>query len=316
MSHRPIKIFSGSSHPDLANEIAKELDMEVSGMHISRFACNEIYAKPDESVRGCDLFVLQTASSNVNEDLMELFIILDSLKRSFAGRIHVVMPHYAYARQDRVATPREPISAKLVADLISTAGADHLITIKLHSDQEQGFFDFPVDNVNTKKLFAQYFEGKKLKDLVIVSPDEGGAKDAKKFADVLGADLAIIHKSRPEHNKSEVTHVVGDVEGKTCLIYDDMIDTAGSVTAAKKALINMGANQDVYLAATHAVFSDPAIERFKEAKFKEVVVTNSIAVSEEKQFEGLTVLSVAPLLARVIRSVNENRSVTNAMDLN
>ncbi len=314
MPHRQIKIFSGSSHPELAENIAKELDIEVSGMYISRFACNEIYTKPSESIRGGDVFVVQTASSNVNEDLMELFIILDSMKRSFAGKIHVVMPHYAYSRQDRVATPREPISAKLVADLMSTAGADHLITMKLHSDQEQGFFDFPVDNVNTKKLFAKYFEEKGLKDLVVVSPDAGGAKDAKKFADRLGADLAIIHKSRPGHNQTEVTHVVGDVDGRTCLLYDDMIDTAGSVTAAKKALIGMGANEDVYLAATHAVFSGPAIDRFKEAKFKEVVVTDSIPLTDDRKFEGLTVLSVAPLLARVIRNVNEDRSVTSAMD--
>ncbi len=244
---------------------------------------------------------------------MELFIILDSLKRSFAGRIHVVMPHYAYARQDRVATPREPVTAKLVADLISTAGADHVITMKLHSDQEQGFFNFPVDNVNTEKLFADYFLKKKIKDLVAVSPDAGGAKDAKMFADRLGANLAIIHKSRPSHNKSEVTHVVGDVKGRTCVLYDDMIDTGGSVTAAKDALLKMGARKDIYLAATHAVFSDPATKRFKEAKFKEVVVSNSIPIPKHKQFKGLKVLSVAPLLARIIRNVHEDKSVTKAM---
>lgn len=314
MSARSLKIFSGSSHPDLAKEICEELEQDICGMYISRFACNEIYAKPTETVRGADVFVVQTASNNVNEDLMELFIILDSLKRSFSGKIHVVMPHYAYSRQDRVATPREPISAKLVADLISTAGADHLITMKLHSDQEQGFFDFPVDNVNTEGLFADYFAGKKIKDLVVVSPDAGGAKDAKKFADRLGADLAIIHKSRPGHNKSEVTHVVGDVEGRTCLIYDDMIDTGGSVTAAKQALIARGANEEVYLAATHAVFSGPAVERLSGAGFAEVVVSNSIPLGEEKQFDGLKVLSVAPLLAKIIRNVNEDKSVTNVMN--
>ncbi len=313
MSEFPIKIFSGTSHPELAKEIAKALKLPLSEMLISRFACKEIYAKPTETVRGTDVFVVQTGSENVNEDLMELFIMLDSLKRSFAGRIHVVMPHYGYARQDRVATPREPISAKLIADLISTAGADHLITMKLHSDQEQGFFNFPVDNVNTERLFADYFIKKKLKDVVVVSPDAGGAKDAKKFADLIGADLAIIHKTRPAHNKSEVMHVVGQVEGKTCVLYDDLIDTAGSVTAALKALRAMKANKDVYLAATHPVFSDPATERFKEAGFKEVVVSNSIPIADRKMFKGLKVLSVAPLLAKIIKNVHEARSVTTAL---
>jgi ribose-phosphate pyrophosphokinase len=314
MANDQIQIFAGSSHQELAKEIAEHLGLPLSPMFISRFACGEIYAKPTETVRGNDVFVIQTCSPTVNEDLMELFIILDSLKRSFAGRIHVVMPHYGYARQDRVATPREPISAKLVADLISKAGADHIITMKLHSDQEQGFFNMPVDNLNTEKLFADYFKKKDLKDMVVVSPDAGGAKDAKRFADKIGADLAIIHKSRPEHNQSEVTHVVGDVKGRKCILYDDMIDTAGSVTAAKEALVKMGADSEVYLAATHAVFSGPAIERFKAAKFKEVVVTNSIPLGPDKQFEGLTVLSVAPLLAKIIQSVHQKKSVTHALN--
>lgn len=306
-----LKIFAGSSHPELAKEIAKSLKIKLSELQISRFACGEIYAKPKDTVRGDDVFIIQTATSNVNEDLMELFVILDSLKRSFAGRIHVVIPHYPYSRQDRVASPREPISAKLVADLISTAGADHVITMKLHSDQEQGFFNFPVDNLNPEKLFADYFKKKKIKDLVVVSPDAGGAKDAKKFADSVGANLAIIHKTRPNHNVSEVTHVVGDVEGKTCVLFDDMVDTGGSVTAAKVALEKMGANKDIYLAATHAVFSDPAVERFKQAGFKEVVVTNSIPLPKEKQFKGLKVLSVAPFLAGIIKNVHDDKSVTN-----
>ncbi len=311
---KKIILFSGSSHPELAKNIAKHLKVPLSEMMISRFACGEIYAKPAETIRGGNVFVVQTASGNVNEDLMELFIMLDSLKRSFAGEIHVIMPHYAYARQDRVATAREPISAKLVADLISKAGADHLITMKLHSDQEQGFFDFPVDNINPEKLFADYFNKKKIKNLVVVSPDAGGAKDAKKFADQVGAELAIIHKARPGHNRAEVMHVVGDVEGKTCLLYDDMIDTAGSVTAAIEALRKMGANKDVYLCATHAVFSDPAAERLSQAGFKEVVVSDSIPIEKRKHFKGLKIISVAPLLARVIRHVHENKSVTKAFN--
>ena len=311
MASRTLKLFSGTSHPELAQEIARHLRINLSKMQISRFACGEIYAKPAETVRGCDVFVVQTASSNVNEDLMELFVMLDAFKRSFADKIHVVMPHYGYSRQDRVATPREPISAKLMADLMSAAGADHLITLVLHSDQEQGFFDFPVDNLYTKKFFSDYFKKKKLKDLVVVSPDAGGAKEAKKFADLLGAELAIIHKSRPKANVSEILHLVGEVKGKRCIIYDDMVDTGGSVCNAAKALRKNGAHKDIYLAATHAVFSDPAVERLSKAGFKEVVVTNSIPVPKAKQFKGLKILSVAPLLAKIIRNVHSAKSVSN-----
>ncbi len=308
----PIKLFSGSSHPALAEEIANHLSIKVSKMELMRFACGEIYAKSMESVRGADVFILQTTTQAVNEDYMELFVIIDALKRSFARSIHVVMPHFAYARQDRVASPREPISAKLMANLISASGADHVITLKLHSDQIQGFFDFPVDNLNTEGLFCKYFLSKNLKDLIVVSPDAGGAKDAKKFADALHADLAIIHKNRPQHNVSEVMHVVGNVKGRTCLIYDDIIDTAGSVCSAKKALIEHGANPDIYLAATHAVFSDPALVRLSEAKFKEVVVTNSIPVSKNA-FPGLKVLSIASLLADIIKNVHEGKSLTDIL---
>lgn len=314
MKQTLLKIFSGSSHPALAAEIAKHLGVKVSPMTLKKFACGEVYARAEETVRGADVFVIQTATSRVNEDLMELFVMLDSLKRSFAGRLHVVMPHYGYARQDRVATPREPISAKLVANLISAAGADHAIMLNLHSDQEQGFFDFPVDNANTEKLFAEYFNKKKIKNLVVVSTDAGGAKAAKHFANLIGANLAIIHKQRPEHNVAEVMNVVGDVEGKTCLIYDDMIDTAGSVTAAVGALRKMRAGKDMYLVATHPVFSDPAVERLSKAGFKEVVVTNSIPLPAGKKFKGLTVLSIAPLFARIIQNVHDDESVTKAFN--
>lgn len=307
----PLKLFSGSSHPELAQAVAHFLHVKLSDMELKRFASNEIYAKPVESVRGCDVFVIQTATGHVNEDLMELFIMLDALKRSFAAGIHVIIPHYGYARQDRVATPREPISAKLIANLISAAGANHVITINLHSDQEQGFFDFPVDNLTARKLFADYFLRKKLKNLVVVAPDVGASKEAKRFADKLGAELAVIHKVRPEHNVAEVMHVVGDVADKTCLIFDDMIDTAGTVVAGKEALLKKGANEDVYLAATHAVFSNPAVERLRGAKFKEVVVTDTIPLPPEKIFPGLQILSVAPLLARTIKNVHESKSVSS-----
>lgn len=307
----PLKIFAGSSHPQLAAEIAKNLHTKLAEMTLARFACNEVYARPEQSVRGCDVYVIQTATGRVNEDLMELFIILDALKRSFAEKIHVVMPHFGYARQDRVATPREPITAKLVANLISAAGADHVITLALHSDQEQGFFDFPVDNLSAKKLFVDYFNRKKIKDLMVVAPDTGAAKTAKRFADALGADLAILHKVRTAHNVSEVTQVIGDVMDRTCLIFDDMIDTGGTVINGKEALLKKGANPEVYLAATHAVFSHPAAARLKSAKFAEVVVTNSIPVPEEKRFEGLTVLSIAPLLAKTIDNVHKAKSVSS-----
>ena len=311
MYNIPIKIFSGSSHPELAQEIARNLHMKLSGMTLTRFACNEVYARPEQTVRGCDVYIVQTATHRVNEDLMELFIIIDAMKRSFAEKIHVVMPHYGYARQDRVATPREPISAKLVADLIAAAGADHVITVNLHSDQEQGFFDFPVDNLSAKKLFVDYFKKKKINDMIVVAPDTGATKNAKRFADVLGVDLAILHKVRASHNVSEVTQVIGDVADKTCLIYDDMIDTGGTVINGKEALLRKGANPDVYLAATHAVFSDPAVSRLKTAKFKEVVVTNSIPLPKEKHFEGLRILSIAPLLARAIENVHKAKSVSS-----
>jgi len=305
------KIFSGSSHPQLAQEIAKLLRVEVEPMVLKRFACNEIYAKAEHTVRGADAYIIQTCTDRVNEDLMELFIMIDSLQRSFAENIHVVMPHYGYARQDRVASPREAISAKLVADLIGAAGADHVITMNLHSDQEQGFFDFPVDNLTCYKLFSDYFKKKKLDDLVIVAPDTGATKMAKRFADLLGAELAILHKTRPAHNVSEVTQVVGEVTDKTCIIFDDLVDTAGTVVNGKEALIKRGANKDVYLAATHPVFSDPAAKRLTAAKFKEVVVADTIPIPKEKEFPGLTVLSVAPLLAKTIQNVRKKKSVTS-----
>ena len=309
-SHKRLKFFAGSSHPELAKELAKKLKVKLSPQEMKSFSNGEIYFRPLESVRGADVFILQTASANVNQDLMELFIMLDSLKRSFAHSVHVVMPHYGYARQDRVAAPREPISAKLMADLISKSGADHLITMSLHSGQTQGFFDFPVDNIHTHKIFHDYFAKKKLKNAVVVSPDAGGGKAAKRLADPLGVKIAIISKSRPEHNKAEAMSVVGDVKGKTCILFDDMIDTGGSVAAAHEALLKAGADKAIYLAATHAVFSGHCIERLKKAKFKEVVVTNTIAISKEQMFPGLKVLSVASILGQAITRIYEGRSVS------
>lgn len=309
----PIKLFAGSSHPGLALEISRYLHVPVEPLILKRFPSSEVYARPENSVRGCDVFLVQTCTEKVNEDLMEMFIIIDSLKRSFAEKIHIVMPYYGYARQDRVAIPREPISAKVVANLIQAAGADHLITMNVHSDQAQGFFNFPVDNLSAEKFFVDYFRRKKLEDVVVVAPDVGGTKFAKRFADMMGADLAILHKVRPEHSVAEVTAVIGDVAGKTCIIFDDMVDTAGTVVSAKEALLHKGAHPDVYLAAVHGVFSSPAIARLKQAAFKEVVVTNTIPLSTEKAFEGLSVISVAPTLAKTILNVNRAKSVTSSI---
>ena len=313
MALKNLKIFSGSSHPELALGIAKELKLPISKMSISKFACGEIYAKPDDSVRGADVFLIQTCTGKVNEDYMELFIMIDALKRSFARSVHVVIPHYGYARQDRVASPREPISAKVMANLISAAGADHVISIHFHSDQTQGFFPFPMDNLHTRNLFADVLKKKKFKDPVIVAPDAGAAKEAGRLAAQLDFPLAILTKKRPKFNVAEVTAVVGDVEGKTCILLDDMVDTAGSVCAAHEALLNAGANKDIYLVSTHAVFSGPAVERLKKTQFKEVIVTDTIPLPKEKHFKGLSVISVAPMLARVIRSVHEARSVTQSL---
>jgi len=316
MPLKELKLFAGTSHPELAAAIAKELGVKLSEADIHRFACNEIYAKPTDTVRGADVFIVQTCTSNVNEDLMELFVMIDSMKRSFAHSIHVVMPHFGYARQDRVSSSREPITAKLIADLFGAAGATHMIGVEFHSAQAQGFFNFPVDNLHTRGLFYEYFASKKLKDLVIVSPDAGGAKEAKTFADCLGAELAVLNKHRSGKNQSEVLSIVGDVEGKTCVIFDDLVDTGGSVVNAKEALEKEGANKDIYLAATHGVLSGPAVERLDKAGFAEVVLTDTIPFDESRKFKGLKVLSVAPLLASVIENVHSGKSVSGLWDIN
>ena len=308
-----MELFAGSSHKELAANIAKELGIAQGDITLKTFSCGERYVRYEESLRGKNVFILQTATQNVNEDLMELFLMCQAAKLSFAKSIHVITPFFPYSRQDRIAEWREPISAKLVADLLETAGAKHVITLNLHSDQIQGFFSIPVDSLEAISIFAAYIRSKNLKNPVVVSPDAGGAKRAKRFADRINADLAIMHKSRPEHNKAEVMELVGEIEGRTCILFDDMIDTAGSLVAAKDALIKAGAHKDVYAIATHPVFSGPAIERLKEAKFKEVIVTDSIP-TDPKAFDGLTILPIAPLLAQVIEHVERGQSVTEIYD--
>ncbi|MDA1354373.1 MAG: ribose-phosphate pyrophosphokinase [bacterium] len=308
---KSFRLFSGSSHPELTQAIAKDLRMDVSPILLSQFSCNERYARIEETVRGHDVFVVQTAGPNVNDDFMELFIIMDSLRRSSASSVNVIMPHFGYARQDKKSAPREPITARLMADLLSRVGLDRLITLDLHADQIQGFFDEPVDHLTAMPLFIKYFSEKNLKDLVVVSPDTGRAKFSKKLGDKLGAELAILHKTRPNHNVAEVVNIVGDVAGKTVLLVDDMIDTAGSITAGLDTLRKFGCNDEIYVACTHPVFSGPAIERLSNAGITEVVTTDTIPLPPEKQFPGLKILSTAPLLAEAIRRNVERRSISS-----
>ena len=312
MDHSNFCIFSGTSYPALAAEIAGILDMEVSEATIKEFACGEIYVNLEESVRGKEVFIVQTTRTGcVNKDFMELFLLCDAAKRSFASKVHVVLPYYSYARQDKIHAAREPISARLFADLLVKSGADRIITTHLHSEQIQAFFSVPVDNLNARRTLAKIIQEKNLHDPVIVSPDAGGAKMAKRFADEIGLPIAILHKTRPEHNVAEVTHIVGDITNKTPIIVDDMVDTAGSVCGAKQALIDKGARNEVYLVTTHPVFSGPAIERLKNADFKEIIVTNTLPLLEEQKIAGLTQISVAPLIAEVIKNTIENKSVSD-----
>jgi ribose-phosphate pyrophosphokinase len=305
-----IKLFSGSSHPILAKKIASELGVALGSITHSKFQCNETYVKIDETIRGMDTYILQTAGSSVNDDLIELFLIMDTLKRASAASVTIIMPHFAYARQDKKSAPREPISARLIADLLQAVKMDRLITMDLHADQIQGYFDVPVDHLTAMPLFVEYFRKKQLKDLVVVAPDTGRAKFAKKLGDKLGADLAIMHKTRPDHNVAEIVHVVGDVKNKTILLVDDMVDTAGSITSGLATLRQFGCNNDIYLATTHALFSGPAIERLKAADLKEVIVTDTVPIPAHKQMDNLQVLSTAPLLAEVIRRNIDHESIS------
>lgn len=301
-------LFAGTSHPALGKALAKELKVTLGRITLKRFSCGECYAKFEESVRGKEVYILSCPGRDPDEDLMELFLMCQAAKLSFANRVHVILPNFPYSRQDRVAEPREPISAKLIAHLLEESGADHVITLTLHSDQIQGFFSIPVDVLDARAIFATYFQKKKLKDPVVVSPDTGGAKQAKKFADVLGAALAIMHKTRSEHSKAQIVEVVGDVKERTCILYDDMIDTGGSMISAKQALLKRGARRDVYVAATHAIFSGAAVQKLKKAGFKEIVVTDSVPAL--LNFPGLNILPIAPLLANVIRHIERGESVT------
>lgn len=307
--NQKLKIFSLNSNRALVQEIADVIGVELGKCTVNRFSDGEIQINIEESIRGCDVFVIQSTSLPVNEHLMELLIMIDALKRASARSINVVMPYYGYARQDRKARAREPITAKLVANLLETAGATRMITLDLHAPQIQGFFDVPIDHLMGVPILAEYFEQKNLDEIVVVSPDHGGVTRSRKMADRLKAPLAIIDKRRPRPNVAEVMNIIGNIEGKTAIIIDDIIDTAGTITLAANALIENGA-KEVYACCTHPVLSGPAIERIQNSKIKELVVTNSISLPDEKKIEKIRQLSVAPLLAEAIVRVFENKSVS------
>ncbi|MCV7068739.1 ribose-phosphate diphosphokinase [Mycolicibacterium houstonense] len=316
-NRKNLMLFSGRAHPELAEQVAKELGIEVTAQTARDFANGEIFVRFDESVRGCDAFVLQSHPAPLNQWLMEQLIMIDALKRGSAKRITAILPFYPYARQDKKHRGREPISARLVADLLKTAGADRIVSVDLHTDQIQGFFDGPVDHMRAQSLLCGYIADKYSDtDMVVVSPDSGRVRVAEKWADSLGGvPLAFIHKTRDPlvPNQVKANRVVGDVKGKTCILTDDMIDTGGTIAGAVKLLREDGA-KDVVIAATHGVLSDPAAQRLAECGAREVIVTNTLPITEDKQFPQLTELSIAPLLASTIRAVFENGSVTGLFD--
>jgi ribose-phosphate pyrophosphokinase len=306
-------LFTGRGFPELAQEVAGCLDIDITPTELTDFANTETFVRFLESVRGCDAFVLQSHSAPINQSIMEHLIMVDALKRASAKRITVVTPFYGYARQDKKHRGREPISARLMADLFVTAGADRLIAVDLHTSQIQGFFDGPVDHLFAMPIQADYIERRlDLSEVTVVAPDAGRVRVCERWTDRLGCPLAIIHKRRdPEvANEVKVFEVVGKVRGRTCLLVDDMIDTAGTVVKAAEALAEQGAEK-VIAVATHGVFSGPAIDRLKNSPISEIVVTNTLPIGHEKQLDNLTVLSIAPLLARAISEVFTDGSVTS-----
>jgi len=315
-SRKNLMLFTGRAYPELAWEVGVELGVEPVPTSAYEFANGEIFVRFEESVRGCDAFVLQSHAPPINTWIMEQLLMVDALKRASAKRITVVMPFYPYSRQDKKHRGREPISARLVADLFRTAGADRLMAVDLHTAQIQGFFDGPVDHLFALPLLAQHVEQRwSGSDLVVVSPDAGRVRVAERWTDRLGCGLAIIHKRRDPNvpNEVRVGEVVGQVHGKICLIVDDMIDTGGTITKAADLLFENGA-ADVVVAATHGVLSGPATDRLKNSRVSEVILTNTLPIDDERRFDKLTVLSIAPLIGRAITQVFEDGSVTSLFD--
>lgn len=296
---KKVKIFSLTANEELANEICESVGIPLSSCDVLHFADGEINVQINETVRGHHVFIIQPTSAPVNDHLMELLIMCDALKRASAKTINLVIPYYGYSRQDRKARSRQPISAKLVADLLQTAGADRVICMDIHAAQIQGFFNIPVDNFMGLPILCNYIMDKKLENVVVVSPDHGGTTRAREFAKVLDTTIAIIDKRRPEPNKAEVMNIIGDVRGKVCVLVDDMCDTAGTLTVGAQALLDAGATE-VYAACTHGVLSGPAIERIQNSCLKEMIITNTIKLSPERKIDKITVLSVGQLLGHGI----------------
>jgi ribose-phosphate pyrophosphokinase len=309
-----IELFSGTGNPALAKAIADYLEIDLGLLRISRFTDGETYVKFDESVRGVDAFVIQPTCPPVDANLVELLILMDALRRASADRITAVIPYYGYARQEKKDAPREAITAKLIADILATAGANRVITMDLHADAIQGFFNIPVDHLTAISMFTNYFQSKGLDDIVVVSPDEGRVKKVRKVVTRLNAPLAVGYKHHPGHQVSEVTHLAGDVSGKTPIIIEDIISTGGSILECVDALLAHGCKPEIYIAATHGVLVGPAYERLDRPEIKEVLVTDTIPIPQERLGGKLKVLSVAPLFAEAIRRVHENESINSLFD--
>lgn len=308
-----IKVFACNSNPELAKEIAEKLGVELGKCNVTKFSDGEISVNLGESVRGKDVYIIQSTNDPVNDNLMELLIMTDACKRASAHSVTAVMPYFGYARQDRKAKPRDPITSKLVANMIAAAGIDRVMTMDLHADQEQGYFDIPVDHLIGMPIISEYIEKKNIEDMVVVSPDHGSVKRARSVAKPFNVPIAIIDKRRPEANKSEIMNIIGDVEGKNCLIVDDMIDTAGTICNAANALMGMGA-KSVIAAATHAVLSGPAIERIEASAIKEMVLLNTVPLTEEKKLDKITVLSVGELFAEMIKRIQTDTPMSEYFD--
>lgn len=307
------KIFAGNANHELAEEIASIMGKPLGKASVSKFRDGEISVSLWETVRGIDTYIVQSTCNPVNDSLMELLIMIDAMKRASAGRINAVIPYYGYARQDRKAKARDPITAKLVADILSKAGADRIVTMDLHAAQIQGYFDIPVDHLLGIPILVKYFREMRLDDLVIVSPDHGSVTRARNMAHPLDAPIAIVDKRRPKANVSEIMNVIGDIEGKNVILVDDMIDTAGTITNAANAMKGLGA-KEVYACATHPVLSLPAIERIQESDIKEMVLLNTIPLPEENRIDKIKLLSVAPLFAEAMIRIFTNDSISRLFD--